>query len=83
MAKQSQSWNGPPPCTGSRRASSPLGSYEHLYRHEIESETYRQLFNQIRPHEGIGMKRPLDVHLQAIDHEKILKSTEPETLPLP
>ena len=36
--------------------------YEHLYRHEIDNgfdlglevESYRQLFNQIRPHEGIA-----------------------------
>lgn len=63
--------------------------YEHLYRHEIddghtlgvEVESYRQLFNRIRPHEGISMRRPLDVHLEAIDHEKIPKPTEPETLP--
>jgi putative transposase len=64
--------------------------YEHLYRREIddghqlglEAESYRQLFNQIRPHEAIAMRRPLDVHLEAIDREKILKSTEPDTLPL-
>jgi len=62
--------------------------YEHLYRHEIddghtlgqEVETYRQLFNQIRPHEGIGMRRPLDVHLEGCTTREILKSTEPETL---
>ena len=64
--------------------------YEHLYRQEIddghqlglEVETYRRLFNEVRPHEAIGMHRPLDVHLEAIDREKILKSTEPQTLPL-
>jgi putative transposase len=63
--------------------------YEHLYRHEIddghqlglEVEIYRQLFNEVRPHEAIAMRRPLDVHLEAIDREKILKSNEPETLP--
>jgi transposase InsO family protein len=64
--------------------------YEHLYRHEIddghqlglESETYRRLFNRIRPHEGIGMRRPLDVHLEAINDHETIKSNEPETLPL-
>ena len=63
--------------------------YEHLYRQEIddghtlgvEVEAYRQLFNTIRPHEAIGMRRPLDVHLKAINEPQILKSTEPETLP--
>jgi transposase InsO family protein len=64
--------------------------YEHLYRLEIddghqlglESETYRRLFNRIRPHEGIGMRRPLDVHLEAINDHETIKSNEPETLPL-
>ena len=63
--------------------------YEHLYRHEIddghtlglEAETYRQLFNQIRPHEAIGMRRPLDLHLEAINDDQTIKSNEPETLP--
>ena len=63
--------------------------YEHLYRLEIddghqlglEVETYRQLFNQIRPHEALAMRRPLEVHLEAINDQTI-KSTEPETLPL-
>ncbi len=65
--------------------------YEHLYRLEIddghqlglEVESYRQLFNEIRPHEGIGMRRPLDVHLGAINDREIIKSTEPATLPAP
>ena len=64
--------------------------YEHLYRQEIDNghtlglevEAYRQLFNTVRPHQAIGMRRPLDVHLQAINEPQILKSTEPETLPL-
>ena len=64
--------------------------YEHLYRHEIddghqlgqEVETYRQLFNTIRPHEGITMRRPLEVHLEAINHRQTINSPEPETLPL-
>ena len=65
--------------------------YEHLYRLEIddghtlgvEVESYRQLFNHIRPHEAIDMRRPLHVHLEAIDRDKILKSIEPEVLPTP
>ena len=64
--------------------------YEHLYRLEIddghtlgvEAERYRQLFNQIRPHEAIGMQRPIDVHLEGCTTREILKSNEPETLPL-
>jgi putative transposase len=63
--------------------------YEHLYRMEIddgqqlavEAETYRDLFNQIRPHEGIDMRRPLELHLQAIGDRQTIKSNEPETLP--
>ena len=45
--------------------------YEHLYRHapEIatladlhrEAEHYRQVFNQIRPHESLGMRRPIEI----------------------
>jgi transposase InsO family protein len=64
--------------------------YEHLYRLEIddgyqlglEVETYRQLFNTIRPHEALGMRRPLEVHLEAINDHQTIKSTEPESLPL-
>lgn len=64
--------------------------YEHLYRQEIddghqlglEVELYRQLFNTVRPHQTLAGRRPLDVHLEAINRDKILKSTEPETLPL-
>ena len=64
--------------------------YEHLYRLEIddgyqlglEVETYRQLFNTIRPHEALAMRRPLEVHLEAINDHQTIKSTEPETLPL-
>ena len=44
--------------------------YEHLYRHEIETladlarqaEAYRHVFNHIRPHEALGLHRPIDVH---------------------
>lgn len=64
--------------------------YEHLYRLEIddghqlavEAESYRQLFNTMRPHEALAMRRPLDVHHEAIDERQTTKSTEPETLPL-
>jgi transposase InsO family protein len=63
--------------------------YEHLYRLEIddgydlgiEAERYRQLFNTIRPHEALAMRRPLDVHLEACNHDQTTKSNEPETLP--
>ena len=43
--------------------------------------SYRQLFNQIRPHEAIGMRRPLHLHLEAINDPQTTKPTEPETLP--
>jgi putative transposase len=64
--------------------------YEHLYRLEIddghqlgvEVERYRQLFNQIRPHEAIAMRRPLELYLEASNSREIIKSTEPETLSL-
>jgi transposase InsO family protein len=64
--------------------------YEHLYRLEIddghtlgrEVESYRRLFNEIRPHEGLAMRRPLDVHLEAINDRETIKSNKPETLPL-
>jgi putative transposase len=64
--------------------------YEHLYRLEIddghqlglEVENYRQLFNQVRPHEAIGMRRPLEVHLEAINDGQTTNSNESETLPL-
>jgi putative transposase len=45
--------------------------YEHLYRHapEIatladlhrEAEHYRQIFNHVRPHEALGMRRPIEI----------------------
>ena len=64
--------------------------YDHLYRHEIddghqlavEAESYRQLFNTIRPHQSLAGRRPLDVHREACTTRTILKSNEPETLPL-
>ena len=64
-------------------------NYEHLDRLEIDDgfdlgrqvEAYRQLFNTIRPHEALAMRRPLDVHLEACNDPQILKSNEPQTLP--
>jgi putative transposase len=48
--------------------------YEHLYRHDIddvdvlarEAERYRQIFNTIRPHEALEMRRPIEAYLDAI-----------------
>jgi putative transposase len=65
----------PPPLTRPKTASgSAFGSlkYEHLYRIEVpdgqtlavEAEAYRQVFNTIRPHEALGMRRPVEVHQQ-------------------
>lgn len=78
------------PKTVSGSAPSAPSKYEHLYRLEIddgsqlglEGETYRQLFNTIRPHEALAMRRPLKVHLEAINDHQTIKSTEPESLPL-
>jgi putative transposase len=64
--------------------------YEHLYRVEIddghqlgiEAETYRQLFNTIRPHQTLAGRRPLDVHLAGCQTHPTPKQSEPETLPL-
>jgi transposase InsO family protein len=65
--------------------------YEHLYRLDIpdgptlaaETEAYRQTFNWIRPHEAIGMMRPMDLYLAAPTGAQIPTQNEPETLPLP
>ena len=45
--------------------------YEHLYRHADqiatladlwrEAEHYRVIFNEIRPHEALGMRRPIEI----------------------
>jgi putative transposase len=45
--------------------------YEHLYRHAEqtatladlyrEAEAYRKIFNEIRPHEAPGMRRPIEI----------------------
>lgn len=51
--------------------------YEHLYRYEIDTgpdvarlaEEYRQIYNWIRPHESLQMRRPGHVHC----------NTEPQT----
>ena len=56
--------------------------YEHLYRMEIadgqslavEAQHYRHVFNHIRPHEALGMRRPAEVHQQ--DQQTQLSSTE-------
>ena len=64
--------------------------YEHLYRLEIddghdlgvETEHYRELFNEIRPHQTLDGRRPLDVHLEACQTPPTPKQPEPETLPL-
>ena len=64
--------------------------YEHLYRVEIDDghdlghqvETYRHVFNTIRPHHALDGRRPLDVHLQACQTAPTPKLSEPETLPL-
>lgn len=45
--------------------------YEHLYREEIATAAdlmdaiaaYRDLYNTMRPHEGLGFRRPMDVYL--------------------
>jgi len=50
-----------------------LLKYEHHYRLEIddghdlaiETERYRALFNQVRPHQTLAGRRSLDVHLDA------------------
>jgi hypothetical protein len=47
--------------------------YEHLYHREIgdglaladEVDTYQTIYNTIRPHEAITMRRPLDRYQQA------------------
>jgi transposase InsO family protein len=56
--------------------------YEHLYRLEIdngqtlasEAERYRHVFNHIRPHEALGLRRPTEVHQQ--DQQTQLSSQE-------
>ena len=63
--------------------------YEHLYRQEIddghdlsiETDRYRALFNQVRPHQTLAGRRPHDVHLKACQTPQTPKQPEPETLP--
>jgi putative transposase len=46
--------------------------YEHLYRLEIvnawmlteEIESFRQLFNEVRPHEALDFATPLEIYLR-------------------
>lgn len=46
--------------------------YEHLYRHEIDNawtlteeiESFRQLFNEIRPYETLDFATPIDAYLR-------------------
>ena len=55
--------------------------YEHLYRIEIddghdlglETETHRQLFNTIRPHQSLGGRRPIRARNPAtfVKHYKV------------
>ena len=55
--------------------------YEHLYRLEIDDgydlgrqvESYRHVFNTIRPHEHLDWRQPLDVHLEACNSDQTLK----------
>lgn len=59
--------------------------YEHLYRLEIddgqtlaiEAERYRQVFNHIRPHEALGMRRPVEVHQQDQHTQPTISESEP------
>lgn len=60
--------------------------YEHLYRQEIETlpdlhreaETYRQIFNTIRPHEALGFHTPKAVHLDAsLKPQPKIRETQP------
>ncbi len=65
--------------------------YEHLYRLEIddghdlaaETEAYRRLFNEARPHQSLAGRRPLDAHPDGCQTARTPKQPEPETLPLP
>jgi len=60
--------------------------YEHLYRLEIadlpslarEAEAYRQIFNHIRPHEALGLNRPIKIHQTPTrKHPTKIESTQP------
>ena len=43
-----------------------------------EAEHYRQIFNRIRPHEALEMRRPTDVYLTATPNFPS-PETEPES----
>ncbi|MEU5877517.1 integrase core domain-containing protein [Spirillospora sp. NPDC047279] len=53
--------------------------YQHLYRIEIddlpalarEAETYRQIFNHIRPHQSLGGHRPIEIYTDPSLHPKL------------
>ena len=67
--------------------------YEHLHRLEIadgpsiavEAETYRQVFNHVRPHEALGMDRPIRRYLtepiRPAETILTLNQFEPQNLP--
>ena len=40
-----------------------------------QAEDYRHIFNRIRPHEALGMRRPTDVYLTATPN---FQDPEPE-----
>ncbi len=67
----------------SARRGSPPNRHEIDDGHQLatETESYRQLFNTIRPHQSLAGRRPLDVHLEACQTPPTPKQTEPETLP--
>jgi putative transposase len=62
------------PCPGDqrrRRALLESLKYEHLYRLEVangqaladELDVYRELFNEVRPHERLDFRTPLEIYL--------------------
>jgi hypothetical protein len=56
--------------TASSNASTARPGYEHLYRCEITNAAelaegvaaYLALYNEVKPHQTLGQKRPLVVH---------------------
>lgn len=75
-----------PHTNGVRERAFGSPKYEHLYRHDItdgdmlatETEHYRQIFNTIRPHEALDMRRPIDIYLNDTPSFPA-PETEPET----
>jgi putative transposase len=61
--------------------------YEHLYRQDIadgdqlaiEVESFRDVYNRIRPHEHLDWHRPADVYLDDPTNPQILKLSSPES----